>query len=161
MDKDPWWFCSDGLCRFDLTGLRGTCYLAEDALGAFVEVFKDFGAVAESDVEARRIAELSVRREMHLADCTAAKARRFGITAEIHSSPDYAKTQRWAAALAAAGFDGVRYLARHDPSVRLVSYALFGPTGVGSASLVVSKPIGLRLLRRAADEFGIDVLPTP
>lgn len=48
--QGPWWFSSDGLGRFDLNSPRGTCYLAEDPLGGFVEVFRDVGAVDQADI---------------------------------------------------------------------------------------------------------------
>jgi len=34
----PWWFSSDGAGRFDLAPPRGTCYLADDEMGALLEV---------------------------------------------------------------------------------------------------------------------------
>jgi hypothetical protein len=39
--REPWWFSNTGLLRFDLASPNGTCYLAEEAIGAFIEVFQD------------------------------------------------------------------------------------------------------------------------
>ncbi len=96
-----------------------------------------------------------------LADCTSGLCRRFGLTAEIHSNPDYTRVQAWAAAFAAAGFDGIRYLLRHDPSQRLVGIALFGPAGAAEGSFRPGEPIGTELLVEAERRFGVRVMPTP
>ncbi len=98
---------------------------------------------------------------MRLADCTSARCRKLGLTGEVHSTPDYARTQAWAAAFAAAGFDGVRYLLRHDPSQRLRGIALFGPAGAPPWPFAPGDPIGLALVAEAARRFGLRVLPTP
>jgi hypothetical protein len=135
-DRGPWWFSHDGSGRFDLPPPRGTCYLAESPLGAFVEVFREIALVFQAVVDARRVSTLRVPAAVRLADCT--RARAFGLTAEIHATEEYAATQRWAAAFAAAGFAGVRYLVRHDPSARSVGVALFGAageTGLGPVEL--------------------------
>ena len=157
---DAWWFCNDGFCRFDLMAPLGTCYAAEDPLGAFVETFRDFGAVSERDVATRKVATLRVGRPLRLADCTTARARGYGLTAEIHSAPEYDRTRQWAAAFAAAGFEGIRYFARYDPSASLRSLGLFGKAGAHPGRPARSAPISVELLVQAANDFGIEVLPT-
>jgi len=158
----PWWFSTDGSGRFDLPrgSDRGTCYLADDPLGCFLEVFRFTWLVPEEEVQRRRLARLELP-EVLLADCTASRSRRFGITAEIHSTTDYGLTQRWAAAFAAAGFDGVRYLLRHDPGQMLSGVALFGPAGAPDWEVPPGEPLGSDLLLEAERRFGIRVLPTP
>lgn len=158
--RSAWWFSSDGSGRFDVQRPRGTCYLAEDPLGSFVEVLRDVGTVDQADVVARRLSSLSVPMNMVLADCTSARARSFGVTAAIHSTEDYAKTHRWARAFATAGFAGIRYLVSHDPSQRLVGVALFGDAGE-RAWLHEETPIPPDLILAARDRFGIIVLPAP
>ena len=135
--------------------------LAEEPLGSFVEVFHDVPLIAESDVGKRILSTLSVPRIVPLADCTRSRARAHGVTAAIHSSEDYAMTQRWASAFADAGFGGIRYLVSHDPAQRLVGIGLFGPAG--SAKWPAGDPaqLGADLLTTARHRFGMLVLPAP
>ena len=161
-ENTPWWFCSDLECRFDLPAPKGTCYLAEEPLGAFVEVFNDVGLVTEDDIKQRRISALKVPRALRLADCTNAASRGFGCTGEIHTTVDYDLTQRWARALAEAGFDGVRYLVRHDPAQRRVGIAVFGEAGEARGwPRPRIEEMGERLVLDARRRFGIQVLPRP
>jgi hypothetical protein len=93
-EHGPWWFGSSGYGRFDLSPPRGTCYLSEDALGAFVEAFQGPGPVIPGIlILGRRRSMLSVPAPMLLADCTDSRARRFGLTGEIHSSDVWRQTQ--------------------------------------------------------------------
>ncbi len=161
LDRAPWWFSHDGSGRFDLATPRGTCYLAEEPLGAFVEVFRAMAVVPSAEVDARRVSTLHAPRPFVLADCTSRRARAFGITAAIHSGEDYTRTQAWAAALAAAGFDGVRYLLSHDPAQRSVGVALFGPAGLAQWPVEATGPVDSTVILRARREFGIRVVPTP
>jgi hypothetical protein len=136
----------------------GTCYLAEQPDGCFLEVFREFATIPETEVQIRNLARIETERPLSLADCTTESARVWGITAEIHSSPDYKKTQDWAAAFARAGFDGICYLLRHDPAQRLTGIALFGPEGSQPGfPVAASEPIGTDLLQRVEDRFGIRV----
>lgn len=81
------------------------------------------------------------------------------MTAEVHASTDYAKTQDWAAALARSGFDGICYFLRHDPAQRLTGIALFGPAGSPSGFPAgTSEPIDRDLIERVETRFGIHVL---
>ena len=105
-ENSPWWFCADLECRFDLSEPQGTCYVAEDQLGSFVEVFTDVTLVAEEEVEQRSLSALHVPRTLRLANCTDPASRSFGCTGEIHTIVDYDLTQRWGRAFASAGFDG-------------------------------------------------------
>lgn len=146
--------------RFDLRPPDGTCYTAEDDLGAFIEVFRDVPFVAESDVQAARASTLHVPRDVALADCTHGRARAFGVTAAIHSTEPYERTREWAGAFRSAGFGGIRYLVGHDPRQRLVGVALFGEAGLHERPAETA-PIGPELLRAAHSRFGIIVLPAP
>jgi hypothetical protein len=159
-ENGPGWFCSDLECRFDLPAPKGTCYLAEDPLGSFVEVFTDVTLVAEGDVEQRRLSNLHVPKTVRLADCTDAASRKFGSTGEIHTTIDYDLTQRWARAFVAAGFDGIRYFVRHDPAQRRVGIALFGAAGEARDwPDPKTEEISDDLLLEVARRFGIRVLP--
>lgn len=163
--RAPWWFSSAGSGRFDLAPPRGTCYLAEEPLGSFVEVFREIRLVPEEEVRRRALSEIRLPRPLRLADCAARKARMFGVTAAIHSTPDFALTRAWAAAFAAAGFDGVRYLVSHDPAQRLAGHALFGDAGeaADAARWPAGEPgeIGPGLLRQVRQLFGLLVVPAP
>lgn len=159
----PWWFSHDGSGRFDLSDPEGlgTCYLAERPLGSFVEGFRDTALVDERDVEARVLSSVPLRAQAVIADCCSQRARAFGVTAAIHSSEDYDRTQLWANAFARAGFDGVRYLVSHDPGQRLVGVALFGPAGAPAWPPGRAKPIPDDVIEQAGRIFGIRVVPRP
>ena len=79
----------------------------------------------------------------------------------MHTTPDYAVTQRWAARFHAEGFDGVYYLSGHDPSASEVAIAIFGPEGSNAPALGTSAPIPPSLLTEVEAHFGISVRPTP
>jgi hypothetical protein len=97
-------------------------------MGCFLEVFRSFrAAVPSEELDSRRLARIEVHRDLVLADPTEPRARFWGITGEIHSTHFYEQTQAWAETFANAGFDGIRYLLRHDPSQRQAGIALFGP----------------------------------
>ena len=157
-DRDPRWFSSDGRGRFDLPE-RGTCYLAEKPLGAFIEVFRGTGPVSAQVVAARALTTIRSSRRLTIADCTSGRARLFGVTAAIHATEDYERTQAWAAAFAEAGFDGVRYRLSQDPRARLNGVALFG--GRRRLPRGTTRSILEELVRAAEEAFGIRVMPTP
>ncbi len=117
--------------------------------------------IPEQEVDARLLATLSVPKRSTLADCTTAKARRFGITAAIHTQPEYELTRAWAEAFARAGFDGVRYRLSHDPSQRQLGVALFGPAGEQHLEVRASAPIPPEVIEEARRRFGLIVAPTP
>lgn len=160
-DRKPWWFSSDLSGRFDLPAPRGTCHLALQPIGAFLETFREIALIARSDVETRRISALQVPREMVLVDCTHPRAAGFGVTAARHAGEDYTRTQEWAAAIAGAGFEGVHYLLSHDPSQRCQGVALFGETGLQDWPAETPQPISDDLISEAWRRFGLLVLPAP
>jgi RES domain len=161
-ERGPWWFGLSGYGRFDLSPPRGTCYLAEDALGAFVEAFQEPGPVIPGIlILGRRRSMVSVPAPMLLADCTDSRTRRFGLTGEIHSSDDRRQTQAWAEAFARAGFDGIRYFVRHDPAQRQVGFALFGASGAVHWPVESTDVVDADLIRDAQERFGIQVLSPP
>lgn len=162
--RGPWYFSRSGSGRFDPPGSAalGACYFAEEPAGCFLEVFRDFAAALPmEEIRLRRMARIELPGELRLADCTMERARSWGVTAEIHSTPDYRSTQPWAEAFARSGFDGVRYLLRHDPSQRLKGVALFGPAGTPSGyPSGTSEPIRPTMLEEVERRFGIRVLDT-
>jgi hypothetical protein len=158
-ELNPWWFSSDGSGRFDLKPEQGTCYLAEEPLGAFVEAFREPRIVHASTVADRALATLRPPARLRFADCTVEEARRFGITLEIGASDDYELYRRWAEAFAGEGFAGIRYRLGHDPSGSLLGLALFGAEGEAGWAVEASGPIPDDLIREAEESFGIIAVP--
>jgi hypothetical protein len=161
-DVGPWWFSSDGSGRFDLRdGAPGTCYLAVTAVGAFIEVFRVETVIPEAEVEARSLSTLAPPKRVSLADCTVSAARKFGITGAIHTQPDYALPQAWAAAFVAAGFGGIRYRLSYDPAQKELGIALFGAAGEQSLRVPGTEPVPADVIETARQRFGLVVAPTP
>lgn len=126
----PWWFSDDGSNRFDPVGTGfGACYFAEEPLGAWVEVFRTHVAIEESDLKDHMLFSVSMGRDLTLADLTSRRALQFGVTASVGADRDYSESQAFAARAVESGFDGLRYLVRHDPAQRLYGLALFGKAG--------------------------------
>lgn len=164
----PWRFSADGSGRFDpviAEGL-GCCYLAEVPLGAWVEVFRRQMLIDENDVRARRLLSTALGRDLRLADLTSARALQFGVTAALGAAEDYDASHAFAVDAARAGFDGIRYLVRHDPRQKLYGVALFGPAGAPAPD-DAQWPAGPdddipgNLVAEAGRVFGYKVLPVP
>jgi hypothetical protein len=165
--REPWWFSADGSGRFDPVGTHaGACYVAYEPLGAWIEVFRKAMVIAEADVSARILTDLRAGRDLRLADLVSRRALSFGVTASLGADEDYSRSHDFAAAAVGAGFDGVRYRARHDPALRLTNVALFAATGApGTTDATwppcVSVPVPDELIEDAARTFGYRVLPAP
>lgn len=157
----PWFFDTGPDGRFNLAD-TGTCYLAEEPIGAFVEKFgrllRPGGAIPEPLVDDQRLSRLRPPK-LDVVDLTDPKVLGLvGLTAEIHATVDYDLTRRWACALRDAGYAGIRYKARHDPRGQLVSIALFGSKRPPrSAAKTTALPIDL--IHQASTTFAITVLP--
>lgn len=166
-DKRPWWFSSDGAGRFDPVGTGlGACYLAEQPLGAWLEVFRKSMLLTEDEVRDRALFSPRLRREVRLADLTSRRALGFGVTASLGASEEYDESQAFAAAVANDGFGGIRYLLRHDPAQRLYGVALFAAAGAPDAAdrawpLAGDGPIPDDLVAQAARRFRYRVAPPP
>jgi RES domain-containing protein len=159
--REPvWWFSSDGGGRFDPVGTgMGACYWAERPLGAWVEVFRKRMLVTETEIAGRRVCSVTLGRDLRLADLTSRRALTFGVTASLGANEDHGPSQAFAVRAARADFDGVRYLARHDPSQRLYAVALFGKAGEWPAG--DDREIPAELIAEAKAGFGYRVRPTP
>lgn len=158
---EPWFFDTGPYGRFNLPDV-GTCYLAEERLGAFVEKFgrllRPGGAIPESLIVSQRLSSLRPPRREVVDLSDRRVLGRAGLTAEIHSTTDYSLTQSWALALRDAGYRGIRYRARHDPHGELTSIALFGSSRP-PRSAARTTAIPLDLIHEASETFGIAVLP--
>jgi RES domain len=165
--RDPWWFSTDGSGRFDPIGTgSGSCYFSRESLGAWIEVFRKQILLAGDEVSERSLYAVRLGRDLKLADITSRRALQFGITASLGANEDYAASQTFAADALASGFDGIRYLVRHDPAQKLYGYALFGQPGSGAATFAPSASakdgsIPDALVDDARRMFGYRVLPTP
>jgi hypothetical protein len=103
---------------------------------------------------------------VRLADLTSRRALGFGVTASLGASEEYDESQGFAAAVANAGFGGIRYLLRHDPAQRLYGVALFAAAGAPDAAdrawpLAGDGPIPDDLVAEAARRFRYRVVPPP
>jgi len=175
--KSPWWFSSDGTGRFDLTGSRGTCYLADAAAAALREALGESlvkaGVIDFAELDPRVVSVLRVQSPLSLADTTSPTAANHGITKEI-STVSYSVPQAWARAWAhegidgegidGAGMDGVRYAGRFSTAHRDRCYALFGPAGASSApadpaplpAATVAEKSGIRVVNRPRSVTVVD-----
>jgi hypothetical protein len=162
-DNGTWWFSNDTSGRFDPVGVGGvgTCYFGTDAIAAILEVFRK-QPVVRSDIDARTLRRVRLKKGALLADTTKLRARRFGITKEIATIVPYDICQRWARLFVAADFGGIFHHLRHDVRPRATGVSLFGPAGVADADDWEDPSAELRALtdteiRRA----GLTVLSTP
>lgn len=127
--REPWWFGHSLGGRFDLPEPGGTCYTGESEIVTLLETWMGVSLVPRPELAGRAISAMSVERDLALADMTSNAAIEFGITAEISTTIDYALTQQWASALHAAGYDGIRYWARHEVARSAACVALFAAGG--------------------------------
>lgn len=157
-----WYFCSDGGCRFDLPGPQGTCYVAPRRLTAVLEVIEPVGKLVHIDeLRIRKIAHLDLVEDYDLADTAHATAWSYGITRELGADANYTTPKRWARQFHAAGFQGLRYWARHDLSSHGLSYALFGTAGPRSWPTRPSEEIDQGVIDDLESEAGFTVVDTP
>lgn len=114
--------------RYDPLVPLGACYLAPQKAAAFLEVFRML-VVPLEDLRARRLCTTEAPRSVPTADLLAARARSFGVTAEIHTTADRHLTQAWAQRLYETGFRALWGQARHDPTLRQRIVALLDRAG--------------------------------
>lgn len=160
----PIHFSRDATGRFDpVTAARsefGTCYLGEQPLTAFVEVFGRTATISETAINERVLTEVVLARDLRVADLTARSMLGLvGSFPYVSVGPEYGDSQRWAYALHSLGFDGIRYSASHDPAFKCVSLAVFSDAEDALASNK-STPIPDDLIELAEDEFSLMVFPT-
>ncbi|WP_423920870.1 RES family NAD+ phosphorylase [Candidatus Poriferisodalis sp.] len=135
--QSPGYFGNSGDNRFEPPQGRendfGVCYLGREPLAAYVEVFGSLEIVYTDIVSDRGVSTASLNQQLQLGDLTDRRVLgQFGITAEISTGRDYSESQQLAGSLFDAGFDGLLYRVRHDPSMELEAVALFGAPGSAS-----------------------------
>lgn len=109
----------------------------------------------------RSIASIALDRALRLADLTAAQAAGFGVTKTVSAGVPYDEhSQPWAHRFWRAGFDGVRYTLRYDPTGDETGYALFGPGGASAGyGAYTTSPISTDLLLRCLDRWDLVLAP--
>lgn len=168
----PFWFGSlpedvDGGNRFDLAPPRGSSYWAMSPVVAVLETLVRRPVTMIPTEQLQRFSFTSVglpRRLIDVANLPVKAARRFGLTAEIHTTTDRHATRAWARALDAAGCAGVIALPRHDVTGRHRSLTLFGAAGEHEPWGWRWKPTTGPLPLSVASElttWGIRVVPIP
>lgn len=162
--NDPLYFAHGGTGRFDLISADdepGTCYCALSAVGAFLETFARVRFVSTRMAEQRSLSTLSLTRPLTLANMTDPRViGLFGIEGDVSAGADYTEPQKWAVRLFDAGFDGIFYATRHDPSFTERSVAIFGDRELGEKLFeVTTAPISSGLIEEACEAHGFTVLP--
>lgn len=67
----------------------GTCYVAEQPLAALLEVARGLTLFSEAFLNSRRLLIMRLPQDLPVADLTAARAYRYGVTAEVAATSDY------------------------------------------------------------------------
>ena len=118
------------------------------------------------------MATIYLASDVRLADMThPSVVGRFGLTAEASAGAEdttYPRTQQWALRLREAGFGGIHYAARHDPTLGSRSIALFGKASSGQPSepwsewledsTATTAPISRDLVDELCESFGFTIL---
>lgn len=125
----PLFFGSRGTGRFDLPAPRGTCYLADTRIGAWLETFRGARLVAAHDARLRTLTSTASPNPCLVLDFTDGHAAAAGVTMEHHGSANRAVTWSLAEAADATGARGVTSWARHDPAAGSRTMALFDDAG--------------------------------
>jgi hypothetical protein len=73
----------------------------------------------------------------------------------------YPRCQAWAAALHEAGYEGIRYRARHDPALGTTSYAIFGTPGLDEKVFAPAStfPVPAEWIDELAHRYGFRIVP--
>lgn len=168
LNKNPAFFNPSDAWRFGPLpthrGKFGVCYLGlGESIPAYVEKYGRFGVITTTQRAQDGLSELTVARTMALADLTHRSVLgNFGINASHSVGGDYRLSQRLAAQLFDAGFDGIRYRINHDPRLELEAVALFGEPGEHPERFNPPKTINPipDALVAVGHEFGIIEVPT-
>ncbi len=153
--------------RFDdPEGRFGILYVAEDAFGAFIEVYgRDPGLnlVAEADLRGRVLSEIAVQGGLRLVDLAGAGAARIGTTGAISTDP-HELVRPWSRAIFEhhSSPEGIYYRLKHDLDRKGV--AIFDRERVmgvmraeGRGTLM--DPGNARLLGEILEEYGFGLVP--
>jgi RES domain len=157
----PWWFDNGDGGRFNLTGPRGTCYLAYDLVTTVREKgahdLVEMRAIMKDFAERLVVSRLYVIDERNLANTAAGDAAKFKLTREISTHADYTTTRAWAVAFDQAGMAGILYQSRFTTGATANAVAVFDTAGSHEWP-TDPEPIAFE---DACLEVGIPVLPIP
>lgn len=136
-DLGPFWFSStdaadDGGNRFDLEPPNGASYWALQAVVAVLETLarRPVQIINTELLDRYALTESTLPHDLtDIANVPVKAARRFGLTAEIHTTADRRSTRAWAQALFTCGFRAIVSLPRHDVTGRHRSLTLWGQSG--------------------------------
>lgn len=146
--RPPWHYSRDGSGRYDHRGI-GTCYTAETPLGALLENARGVTLLSPEFVAQRTVTRVEIAGTLVVADALEPSAYAHGFSLAVSAGLDYSLGERWAHALVEQGFDGIRYLVRHDVMAREVAVALFGVDKVRVAletGLATSAPLDEKII---------------
>ncbi|MBX6765442.1 MAG: RES family NAD+ phosphorylase [Rubrobacteraceae bacterium] len=166
--RDPVFFGRTGLNRFDDPEREfGVLYAAEDAFGAFIEVYgRDPGLnlVAETDLRRRVISELAVEGGLRLVDLTGPGAARIGATGAISTDP-HGLVRPWSRAIHEhpSSPDGIYYRLKHDLGRKGI--AVFDREGIAGAVRSEDRgtlvdPDNAGLLGEILEEYDFGLIPS-
>lgn len=134
--REPWWFCTCGDCRFDLSpgapGGLGTLYAGTDPITGVLETIGPELTglpVARTFLAERTVWILGYDRPLELADLCHPAAVGFGVTNELSTMVPYSRPQAWAEAFAERGLDGISYRTRFSTEREPTGVALFDEAG--------------------------------
>ena len=158
------WFSNDQTGRFDPPhGVEdfGTCYFSTHPVGAFVETFGRINPISRQNIDERVLATSYLASDVILANALDPHLiGQWGLTGELSTSADYDPPQQWANAWFEAGFSGVIYAARHDPSLQSRSIAIFGKPGYQPTAFFASTTaIPYWVESEAKRRFGFKIIP--
>jgi RES domain len=165
--REPVFFGRTGLNRFDdPEGEYGVLYAAEDAFGAFIEVYgRDPGLnlAAEADLRGRVLSELTVEGGLRLVDLTGPGAARIGAPGAISTDP-HELVRPWSRAIYEhpTSPEGIYYRLKHDLGRKGV--AIFDREGiVGTVSAegqgTLMDPSNAGLLGEILEEYSFGLVP--
>ncbi len=133
----PFWFNAteldnDAGNRFDLPSPNGASYWALQPVVALLEtlVRRPVQSIPVELLDRFSLTEAALPHDLdRVANLPVKAARRFGLTAEVHTTDNRRLTRGWAFALAQAGFQAIVALPRHDVTGRHRTLTLWGPKG--------------------------------
>lgn len=143
----------------------GVCYLAASPVGAFLETFGRFSLLTREVLAQRVMARAYLADAGRLADFTdPAVIGRYRLSGEISAGAHdttYQVASAWSCRLWQAGFDGIYYSARHDPSGAQRSVALFGKPGEDPTRFAALRSEGIpaEVVSEAQAQYGFTILP--
>lgn len=171
-DLSPFWFAAtpetdDGGNRFDLVPPNGASYWALQPAVAMLETLarRPIRMIPTELIERFALTESPLPHDLtNIANLPVKAARRFGLTAEIHTSANRRLTRAWAQALFSAACTAVVSLPRHDVTGRHRSLTMWGPSGeqppYGWKWSADTGPVPAEAIEELA-LWGIRVVPVP